>query len=101
MSETIQEAPAAMRPRRRTQEERRAETKASVLRAARTVFSRRGLRGASLEEIAEEAGGGQGGGGGEPPWGRKKFQGGRGGGPWVTPPLRRVHRPGGGAPRAA
>src|SRR5918996_5865494 len=56
MSETIQEAPATRRPRRRTQEERRAETKASVLRAARTVFSRRGLRGASLEEIAEEAG---------------------------------------------
>jgi AcrR family transcriptional regulator len=44
------------RPRRRTQAERRAATRASVLAAARSVFSRRGLRGASLEEIAEEAG---------------------------------------------
>src|SRR3990170_6936691 len=46
----------ATRPRRRTQAERRAETRANVLAAARPVFARRGLRGASLEEIAEEAG---------------------------------------------
>jgi AcrR family transcriptional regulator len=52
MAETVQ----ATRRRRRTQSERRAETRASVLAAARTVFARRGLRGASLEEIAEEAG---------------------------------------------
>jgi len=52
MAETVQ----ATRRRRRTQAERRAETRASVLGAARTVFARRGLRGASLEEIAEEAG---------------------------------------------
>jgi AcrR family transcriptional regulator len=52
MSETTE----ATRPRRRTQAERRAETRASVLAAARSVFGRRGLRGASLEEIAEEAG---------------------------------------------
>jgi AcrR family transcriptional regulator len=46
----------ATRPRRRTQAERRAATRAGVLAAARSVFARRGLRGASLEEIAEEAG---------------------------------------------
>src|SRR5919106_6020715 len=52
MSETMH----PRRRRRRTQAERRAETRASVLAAARSVFARRGLRGASLEEIAEEAG---------------------------------------------
>src|SRR5918996_2431530 len=46
----------ATQPRRRTQAERRAATRASVLAAARSVFARRGLRGASLEQIAEEAG---------------------------------------------
>lgn len=44
------------RVRRRTQAERRAATRASVLDAARSVFTQRGLRGASLEEIAEQAG---------------------------------------------
>lgn len=44
------------RARRRTQAERRSHTRAGVLAAARDVFARRGLHGASLEEIAEQAG---------------------------------------------
>ena len=44
-------------PRRRlTRDEKKAQTRARLLKAARTVFARRGYRGASLEEIAEEAG---------------------------------------------
>src|SRR5918995_3105737 len=56
MSKTAEE----VRPRRRTQAQRRAQTRASVLAAARSVFARRGLSGASLEEIATEAGGSRG-----------------------------------------
>lgn len=52
MSETVGSA----RPRRRTQAQRRAETRANILAAAQAVFARQGLRGASLEEVAAEAG---------------------------------------------
>lgn len=52
----MSKTPRTTRPRRRTQAERRAETRENVLAAARSVFARRGLHGASLEEIAEEAG---------------------------------------------
>lgn len=39
-----------------TRVERKAQTRADLLSAARTVFLRRGFHGASLEEIAQEAG---------------------------------------------
>src|SRR5918912_2274858 len=41
---------------RRSQEERRRETRERLLRAAARVFARRGFRAASMEEIAAEAG---------------------------------------------
>jgi AcrR family transcriptional regulator len=41
---------------RLTREERKAQTRADLLAAARSVFLRRGFHGASLDEIAEEAG---------------------------------------------
>jgi AcrR family transcriptional regulator len=41
---------------RLTREERKAQTRADLLAAAREVFLRRGFHGASLDEIAEEAG---------------------------------------------
>jgi AcrR family transcriptional regulator len=43
-------------PARRTRRERQAETRARLLEAAGSVFARRGLEGASLDEIAAEAG---------------------------------------------
>ena len=46
--------PAA--PPRRTQAERRAQTRAKLLKAAGAVFARRGYHEATLEEIAERAG---------------------------------------------
>jgi AcrR family transcriptional regulator len=46
----------AERPRRLSREERRAETRRSLLDAAAAVFIRRGLGGASVEEISAEAG---------------------------------------------
>jgi AcrR family transcriptional regulator len=45
-----------MPKKRLNREEKRALTRASLLRAARKVFGRRGYYGASLDEIAEEAG---------------------------------------------
>jgi AcrR family transcriptional regulator len=42
--------------KRLNREEKRALTQASLLRAARKVFGRRGYHGASLDEIADEAG---------------------------------------------
>jgi AcrR family transcriptional regulator len=48
---------ALTQPRRRpTQAERRARTRAQLLKAAGRVFARRGFQGATLDEIAEEAG---------------------------------------------
>lgn len=44
------------RPRRSRREERKEETRAELIAAAAKVFARRGLDGASLEEIAREAG---------------------------------------------
>jgi AcrR family transcriptional regulator len=41
---------------RLTRDERKAQTRADLLAAARDVFVRRGFHGASLDEIAEEAG---------------------------------------------
>jgi len=41
---------------RLTRDERKAQTRADLLAAARQVFLRRGFHGASLDEIAEEAG---------------------------------------------
>ena len=41
---------------RLTRDERKAQTRADLLAAARRVFLRRGFHGASLDEIAEEAG---------------------------------------------
>lgn len=41
---------------RLTRAERKAQTRAEILEAARTVFLRRGFHGATLDEIAEEAG---------------------------------------------
>lgn len=45
-----------MKPARRTQAERRAETREQVLGAAARVFARHGFHGTSLDAIAEEAG---------------------------------------------
>jgi AcrR family transcriptional regulator len=45
-----------MKRKRRTQEERRQETREEILTAASRVFSRLGFHGTSLEAIAEEAG---------------------------------------------
>lgn len=42
--------------RRRTQAERRAETRDALLDAGERVFARRGFHGAGLEEVAEDAG---------------------------------------------
>src|SRR5439155_23204367 len=42
--------------KRQTREERRAATRERLLRAARTVFARRGVQAATVDEIAEEAG---------------------------------------------
>jgi AcrR family transcriptional regulator len=39
-----------------TRREKQARTRSSLLRAAATVFCRRGLEGASIDEVAEEAG---------------------------------------------
>src|SRR6478609_2214147 len=43
-------------PKRETRAEKQARTRAELLATAATVFARRGYRGASVEEIAEEAG---------------------------------------------
>lgn len=43
-------------PRRRTREEKQAETRARLLEAAARVLHREGFRGASVEKIADEAG---------------------------------------------
>jgi AcrR family transcriptional regulator len=43
-------------PKRETRAEKQARTRAELLDTAATVFARRGYRGASVEEIAEEAG---------------------------------------------
>jgi AcrR family transcriptional regulator len=43
-------------PKRETRAERQARTRAELLATAARVFARRGFRGASVEEIAEEAG---------------------------------------------
>jgi AcrR family transcriptional regulator len=45
-----------MKVQRRTQSERRAETRARLLAAARTVFAQRGYHAASLDLISERAG---------------------------------------------
>ena len=45
-----------MATKRLSQAEKRAETRAALMHAARDVFGRRGYHGASLEEIAAEAG---------------------------------------------
>ncbi|MBI5104797.1 MAG: TetR/AcrR family transcriptional regulator [Solirubrobacterales bacterium] len=45
-----------MKCKRKTQEQRRAETREQVLAAAANVFARRGFHGTSLEAVAEEAG---------------------------------------------
>ena len=45
-----------MAVKRLSQAEKRAETRAALMHAARDVFGRRGYHGASLEEIAAEAG---------------------------------------------
>ena len=45
-----------MKRKRKTQAERRGETREQVLAAAARVFARRGFHGTSLEAIAEEAG---------------------------------------------
>jgi AcrR family transcriptional regulator len=45
-----------MKVQRRTQVERRAETRARLLAAARSVFAERGYHGASLDEVSERAG---------------------------------------------
>jgi len=44
------------RRKRETRVERRARTRAELISTAATVFARRGYKGASVEEIAEEAG---------------------------------------------
>ncbi|HEY3187888.1 MAG TPA: helix-turn-helix domain-containing protein [Solirubrobacteraceae bacterium] len=46
----------AAAPPRRTQAERRAQTRAKLLKAAGAVFARRGYHEATLDEIAERAG---------------------------------------------
>jgi len=43
-------------PKRETRAEKQARTRAELLETAATVFARRGYKGASVEEIAEEAG---------------------------------------------
>src|SRR6188472_3717601 len=43
-------------PKRETRAEKQARTRAELLDTAAKVFARRGYRGASVEEIAEEAG---------------------------------------------
>lgn len=48
--------PTSTRPRRRTQAERRAQTRARLLRAARKVFGARGYHGTTLDEVATKAG---------------------------------------------
>ena len=45
-----------MRSRRRTQAERREETREQVLAAAGRIFAKRGFHGTSLDAVAEEAG---------------------------------------------
>lgn len=45
-----------MQPRRRTQAERRAETRGRLLASARTVFSDRGYQAASADLVSERAG---------------------------------------------
>lgn len=45
-----------MKRKRRTQSERRRETREEVLAAAARVFARKGFNGASLDAVAEEAG---------------------------------------------
>jgi AcrR family transcriptional regulator len=45
-----------MKRKRRTQRERRAETREQLLAAAGRVFARRGFHGTSLDAVAEEAG---------------------------------------------
>lgn len=49
-------ATASATPRRRSREERKAETRAALLDAAGRVFARRGYHAASVEEVADEAG---------------------------------------------
>jgi AcrR family transcriptional regulator len=46
----------AARPSRRNRAEKKADTRAAIVAAARRVFERRGFHAASLDEIAEEAG---------------------------------------------
>jgi AcrR family transcriptional regulator len=45
-----------VRPSRRGREEKKASTRAAILQAAGRVFAREGYRGASLEQVADEAG---------------------------------------------
>ncbi len=47
---------AQAKPRRLNRAEKREANRQRILRAARTVFGRRGFHGASIEEIADEAG---------------------------------------------
>jgi AcrR family transcriptional regulator len=47
---------AQAKPRRLNRAEKREANRHRILRAARTVFGRRGFHGASIEEIADEAG---------------------------------------------
>jgi AcrR family transcriptional regulator len=47
---------ATTQPKRRTRAEKQAETRQRLLDAAETMFRRRGLHGASIEAITEEAG---------------------------------------------
>lgn len=47
---------ATVQPKRQTRAEKQAETRRRLLAAAATVFRRRGLQGASIEAITEEAG---------------------------------------------
>jgi AcrR family transcriptional regulator len=54
MAETA--TPRRRTPKRLTRKEKQAETRQRLLEAAERVFLRRGLRGSSVEEIAEEAG---------------------------------------------
>ena len=49
-------ASAPTRPRRRSRDERKAETRAALIDAAGRVFARRGYHAASVDEIAEDAG---------------------------------------------
>ncbi len=59
MNSRTQDQPAgrrASKPRRPNRAEKRAANRAQILRAARTVFGKRGFHAASIEEIADEAG---------------------------------------------